>query len=220
MSERHQHLVFEPNIQAALTQYIVDLFVHETPQQASITANTAAQGLPQIDLRPIEGAILKFFVQMIGAKTAVEIGTLAGYSATWLAQGLGEGGKLITLEVNERHAEIARQNLQNAGLADRVEIRVGKALDTLNSLDGLFDLVFIDANKEAYQAYLTWALSHVRKGGLIIAHNAFRHGNILQEHPDEATSFIKAFNAQIATHEKLLSTIIPVGDGFVLGLVQ
>lgn len=220
MSERDIHQAFDQSIQRGINQYIAGLFVHESEAQLAIRTNTVAQGLPQIDLRPQEGWLLCLLTRMIAAKTAVEFGTLAGYSATWIAQGLSDSGKLITLEMDERHAQIARDNFVKAGVAEKIEVRVGNAHDIIKTLHGPFDLAFIDADKEGYDVYLNWALENVRVGGLIIAHNAFRNGTVIQAKPDEATQYIQRFNTRVAATERLLSTIIPVGDGMLIALVQ
>jgi len=216
------HLVFESDIQEALSQYIVDLFVHQSDVQAQITATTSDQGLPQIDLRPEEGWMLCLLTQMIGAKRAIEFGTLAGYSATWLAKGLGKDGSLLSLEQSEKHAKLARENLKAAGLENRVEVRVGNAHDIIDTLSEEFDLAFLDADKSGYDHYLTWALAHVRQGGLIVAHNAFQHANILQNTADisESVAAMQQFNERIAAEPRLTSTIIPVGDGLLVALVN
>lgn len=213
-------IVFSADTQQALVDYINRLFVQQSVAQATITTTTTARGLPQIDLRPEEGWMLMLLARMIGAKRAVEIGTLAGYSASWLAQGLGTDGHLISFELDPRHAEIARQNLTTAGVADRVEIRVGNAHEHLPTLEGEFDLVFIDADKTGYARYLNWALNNVRVGGLIIAHNAFQHGAIVEQTSNENTAAMQHFNQHVADHPRLLSTIIPVGDGLLVAVVQ
>lgn len=210
------HLVFEPDVQNALSQYIVDLFVKELPVQTNITVSTENQGLPQIDLRAEEGWMLYLLTRMIGARRAVEFGTLAGYSATWILRGLGEDGKLITLEYDAKHAEVARGNIAQAGFGEQAEIVVGDAHRTMHTLEGPFDLVFIDADKPGYDDYLTWALDVVRPGGLIVAHNAFQHGKIVE---NGSQSPMQRFNARVAVEERLLSTIIPVGDGLLVALV-
>lgn len=221
MSTR-SHLVFESDIQAALSQYIVDLFVDQTDIQSQITATTSENGLPQIDLRPEEGWMLYLLTKMIGAKRAIEFGTLAGYSATWLAKGLGEDGYLLTLEHSEKHAAVARENIEAAGLENRVEVRVGDAHDIIDNLDEKFDLAFLDADKTGYDHYLTWTLAHIRRGGLIVAHNAFQHADILQAPAEmsESVAAMQQFNERIASEVRLTSTIIPVGDGLLVALVN
>lgn len=216
------HVVFEQNIQDALSQYIVDLFVHQTDVQADITATTSEKGLPQIDLRPEEGWMLFLITHMIGAKRAIEFGTLAGYSATWLAKGLGVDGYLLSLEYSQDHAKIARENLKAAGLENRVEVRIGDAHDFIDTLDDIFDLAFLDADKMGYDHYLTWALTHVRSGGLIVAHNAFQNAAILEDSStaSENVAAMQQFNERIANEPRLTSTIIPVGDGLLVAFVN
>jgi caffeoyl-CoA O-methyltransferase len=217
------HIVFDTHIQSALSQYIVDLFVDEHPAQRHITEKTTDQGLPQIDLRAEEGWMVMLLTRLIHARRAVEIGTLAGYSATWIARGLPEDGKLISLEVDEHHASVARENLKAAGLASKVEVIVGNAHETLRTLRGPFDLAFLDADKPGYDAYLTWALANVRPGGLIMAHNVFSHGSVVDggnaQASRENAEAIKAFNQRVASESRLLATIIPVGDGLLMAMV-
>lgn len=213
-------LIFDANTQHAIVAYINRVFVQESAAQRNITTVTTDQGLPQIDLRAEEGWMLMLLARMIGAKRAVEIGTLAGYSASWLAQGLGEDGHLISLELDPRHAEVARQNLAAAGVIERVDIWVGNAHDLLSGLNDMVDMVFIDADKTGYERYLAWAVEHVRTGGLIVAHNAFQHGAIIQDTPNENTAAMQRFNQLVADNPRLLSTIIPVGDGLLVALVQ
>lgn len=222
-SQRAPHLVFETHIQEALSQYIVDLFVRQSPLQEKITGTTADKGLPQIDLRAEEGWMLYFLTRLVGAKKAVEIGTLAGYSASWIAQALPDDGKLITLEVNAHHAQVAQDNLTAAGLAHKVHILLGNAHENLKTLDGApFDLVFLDADKTGYPRYLLWAVEHVRQGGLIIAHNAFQHAAILDTSQDRDSNVraMQEFNERVAQDPRLLSTIIPVGDGLLVAMVK
>ncbi len=219
MSHR-PHLVFEPDVQNAISQYIVDLFVQESAAQHAITTSTTDNGLPQIDLRSEEGWMLYVMTRLVGAKRAIEFGTLGGYSATWIAKGLGEDGYLLSLELSQDHATIARKNLKAAGLEGRVEVRVGDAHQIIESLNETFDLAFLDAEKTGNDHYLTWALDHVRPGGLIVAHNPFRHGAIVTNDDGVNTVAMKKFLARVAADERLVSTIIPVGDGLLIALVQ
>lgn len=212
-------IIFNADTQHAMVAYVNELFVQQSAVQVDITTTTTTQGLPQIDLRPEEGWMLMLLTRMIGAKRAVEIGTLAGYSASWLAQGLGTDGHLISFELDPRHAEIARNNLVAVGVAERVDIRVGNAHEHLPTLQGEFDLVFIDADKTGYPHYLQWAVENVRAGGLIIAHNAFQNGAIVATNPNENTAAMQHFNHLVAENPRLLSTIIPVGDGLLVALV-
>ncbi len=160
--------------------YFADLLAPTDPQlDAAIEANRAAN-LPAIDVSPLQGKFLQVLVQILQPMRVLEIGLLGGYSTMWMARGLPEGGRIVSLEYEPRHAEIARQNLANAGLIDRVEIRVGAALDSLPGLQSLapFDLVFIDADKPNNPNYLDWALKLSRPGTVILVDNVVRQGKI------------------------------------------
>lgn len=206
----------------ALTAYIRDLYAPEDDALQAIRAETEAQGMPLIQVRPEEGRTLHFLLAAIGAQRVVEIGTLAGYSGVWIARALPPGGLLITLEYDERHTEVARRSFEGAGVADKVEIRSGRALDTLKGLsaEGPFDAVFIDADKQTYPAYLDWAVENVRPGGLILGHNAFLHGAIIEpgERDPAHVEGVRAFNRRLADDPRLLGLIIPVGDGIAAAL--
>lgn len=214
------HMAFAPNIQQALTQYTIDTFVAEEPFQQDITRQADAHNLPQISLRPDEGWHLYFLLKMIQATTMIEIGTLAGYSASWILRALPEDGKLYTFDANPVHAEFARARLNEAGYGKHVEIILGNAHVTLRQYHGQFDAVFLDADKSGYLDYLDWAVEHVRSGGLIMAHNAFRHGDILDTTPDADTAAMQKFNQTVATHPRLLSTLLPAGDGMIVAMVR
>lgn len=213
-------LTFAPDVQRRLTVYVREWFAPEDEALQIIRANTAARGLPEIQIRPEEGKMLQFLAALIGARRILEIGTLAGYSGIWLARGLPPGGRLITLELDPRHAQVAREHFALAGVADRVEIMEGDAAASLERLARAepFDMVFIDADKESYPAYLAWALEHVRSGGLITAHNAFRGGHLHDD--DGAARATRQFLETLATHASLISTVIPVGDGLAAALVK
>lgn len=207
----------------AHARYITELFApHDTVLQR-IYDNIPQRGLPAITIQPEEGRFLQFLARAGGARRAVEIGTLGGYSGTWIARGLLPNGRLITLEKETHHAAVAREHFALAGLSERVEVRVGNALDLLPPLaaEGPFDFCFIDADKLSYDAYLTWALANVRAGGVIAAHNAFRRGQVLDpqdEHPE--TLAVRAFNRRWAAERRLLSTLFPAGDGTLIGIVD
>src|SRR5690349_5266200 len=158
--------------------YIRDLFLAPDPQLEAALQRAAAAGLRSIQVPPELGRLLGILVQATGARRVLEIGTLGGYSAIHLARGLPADGRLISLELDERHAQVARENLSEAGLGDRAEVRVGAALDLLPALsaDPPFDLAFIDADKESYPAYLEWCMRLVRPGGMIVVANVLSHG--------------------------------------------
>jgi caffeoyl-CoA O-methyltransferase len=203
-----------------LSQYITGLFAREDSGLQALHAAADAAGLPDMRIQPEEGRFLQFITRLVAARKAVEIGTLGGYSGTWIARGLLPGGKLITLEVSEKHAATARENFARTGVADRVEVRVGDAHESLKKLaaEGPFDLCFIDAEKTGYDRYLDWALAHVRAGGLIAAHNAFHGGDVLK-HERDGSDVVHAVNARFASEPRLLATIYPGGDGLVMGIV-
>jgi caffeoyl-CoA O-methyltransferase len=207
----------------ALAQYVTETFARPDRVLEQVRRQIPARGLPEIAVSPEEGCFLQFLVRAIGARRAIEIGTLGGYSGIWIARGLPDDGRLITLEKEPRHAEVAMDHFALAGVAHKVDLRVGEARALLSDLaaEGPFDFCFIDADKGGYGAYLDWALANVRPGGVIAAHNAFRGGRIL-EAPDGANgnAVIRAVNARFADDPRLLSTIFPAGDGTVLGVVR
>jgi predicted O-methyltransferase YrrM len=196
---------------------------------AALTAN-AAGGLPPIDVSAAQGRMLELLARMCGARRILEVGTLGGYSTIWLARALPEDGQLVTLELERHHAEVARANLANAGLADRCEVRVGPAVDTLAAMvaagEGAFDLVFIDADKPSNVAYLEAALALTRPGSVIIVDNVIREGNILD--PDNADPRVigtRALFDAVSAEPRLDATAIQtVGDkgwdGFLMAVVK
>jgi predicted O-methyltransferase YrrM len=191
-------------------RYISQLFAVEDEALRSARAVMQAEGLRPINVSPSGGQLLHLLALTIGARRVLEIGTLGGYSAIWLARALPADGRLITLEIDAHHAAVARRNLAAAELEDKVEVRVGPALAALAAMqqasEAPFDLLFIDANKDEYVAYLEHAVALVRRGGLILADNTLR--------PDmlEGTlnSGASRYNAAVAAHPALLSTIVPV----------
>jgi predicted O-methyltransferase YrrM len=212
----------ETDLHGPLRTYVTDLFAVEDGALQSARASAAAAGLPAIQVKPDEAKLLQFLIKAVGARRVVEIGTLGGYSGIWIARALPADGQLITLEIEPCHAEVARRNLARADVADRVQIRVGPAQASLKALatEGPFDAVFIDADKPGYPAYLDWALSNVHPGGLIAAHNAFRHGGVLDPtSTDEKVIATRQFNATLARNPKVLATIIQVGDGMAAAIV-
>ncbi|HEY3261717.1 MAG TPA: O-methyltransferase [Pseudonocardiaceae bacterium] len=169
----------------AVDDYLTELVVRPGPELSAVEESAAAAGLPAIAVAPNEGKLLRLLAKLAGARSILEIGTLAGYSTIWLAGALPEGGSLVTLEIDPRHAEVARANIERAGLADRVEVRVGAALDSLPALAtegrGPFDMVFIDADKEGNPDYFRWALQLSRPGALIVVDNVVREGAVVED---------------------------------------
>src|SRR6266699_5323081 len=176
--------------QTKTRQKIVEAITHqfaaedEGLQHALMAAKQA--GLPEIQISPIQGKFLQLLAAVCNARKILEIGSLGGYSGIWLARALPPGGRFITLEINIAHAEVVRGSFAKAGVSDRTEIRVGKALDLLPQLEGEapFDLVFIDADKQPYPQYLEWALRLTRPGSIIVADNCIRGGTALHESKD------------------------------------
>jgi caffeoyl-CoA O-methyltransferase len=212
----------EIDLHAGLRAAVTGLFAAEDDALQQARANAEAAGLPSIQLRPDEAKLLQVLIKAVGARRVVEIGTLGGYSGTWIARALPADGRLVTLELDPHHAEVARRNFALAGVADRVEIRVGPAADSLKVLAaaGPFDAVFIDADRPNYPAYFEWALDNVRHGGLVAAHNAFRHGDILNaESTDEGTAGVRRLTQMLAQSSRVLSTVIQVGDGMAVAVV-
>jgi predicted O-methyltransferase YrrM len=204
-----------------VSAYINGLFAREDDALIRARQDSPARGLPAIHIKPEEGRFLQFLVRASGARKVVEIGTLGGYSGIWIARGLPPGGRLITLELQPTHAEVAREHFEAAGLMDRIEIRIGEASQLLQELssEAPFDFIFIDADKPGYPAYLDWALENTRLGGTIAAHNAFRKGSVIGlSEPDAYTDIMRDFNERFGREERLLSTIYPAGDGTLVGV--
>jgi predicted O-methyltransferase YrrM len=205
----------------SLSRYITGLFArHDKPLQEAWD-DTPKKGLPSISVKPEEGRFLQILVRASAARNALELGTLGGYSGIWIARGLVDGGKLISVEVDARHAEVAREHFSNAGLADRVEVRVGNAHQVLPELvsEGPFDFIFIDADKPGYPDYYEWAVENIRIGGVIAAHNAFRKGKVFDPHySDELVEIMRIFNRRVASDTRVISTIYPAGDGTIIAV--
>lgn len=195
---------------------------------ATTLASNAEQGLPPIDVSATQGKMLFLLAQMAGAKRILEIGTLGGYSTIWLARALPEGGSLVTLELEAHHARVAQANLETAGLADRVDIRVGPAVESLTAMTGEepFDLVFIDADKQSNVRYVEEAIRLGRPGTTIIVDNVVREGGVLEvDSSDERIVGTRALFDMLSDNPHLDATAIQmVGakgwDGFVLARVR
>jgi predicted O-methyltransferase YrrM len=213
----------------AVDEYVAGLLTpHDEALAAAVRASEEA-GLPAIQVSPPQGQLLHLLARSIGAKAILEFGALGGYSTIWLGRALPEGGRLITLEADPHYAEVARDNISRAGLDDRIELRVGAALDLLPGLEadgaGPFDLTFIDADKVHSPDYFAWALEHSIPGSLIVADNVVRDGRLVDLDCDDP-----AIEGQRRLHELLAAdprvsatTIQTVGvkgyDGFSLALV-
>jgi predicted O-methyltransferase YrrM len=211
----------------AVDDYINGLLVgSDAALDAALEASTAA-GLPAIAVSPSQGKLLHLLARAMGARKILELGTLGGYSTIWMARALPADGRLITLEYDPKHAEVARANIARAGLASKVEIRLGRAIETLPQLtsEAPFDLIFIDADKVSYPDYFPWALKLSRPGSLIIADNIVRKGAVAEESSDDANvQAVRRFNELLAAESRVSATVIQtVGskgyDGFALALV-
>ncbi len=207
----------------AILDYLDHLHAPHTPAMLEALETIEVHDLPPIQISPTEGKILAVLARLVNAGKVVEIGTLSGYSALWLLEGMKENGTLWTVEYNARHADIARNVFRKAGCSDRVTLLEGSALDRLTDLEAHapFDLVFIDGDKERYDVYVRWALNHVRPGGLVIADNAYLFGYLQGREPDEKWN-LEAIEAMRRAHETLAreseSVCLPTPDGLVLGM--
>ena len=210
-------------------RYITDQLVpHDAVLEEALRASDAA-GLPPIHVAPNQGKFLHLLARIQGARNVLEVGTLGGYSTLWLARALPPGGRLVTLEMDPRHAEVARANFARAGLSDVIDLRVGKALDTLPVLasegKGPFDLVFIDADKRSNPDYFQWALKLTRKGSLIIVDNVVRNGAVVDAtSTDPNIQGVRKLYELLAAEPRVSTTAVQtVGskgyDGFALALV-
>ncbi|HEY8063619.1 MAG TPA: O-methyltransferase [Methylosinus sp.] len=208
--------------------YLADRLIGADAELDSALAFNAAAGLPAIDVSPPQGKLLHLLARSIGARRILEVGALGGYSTIWLARALPEGGRLVTLELEQKHADVAAANLARAGLAERVDIRVGPALDTLPKLEteaaGPFDLAFIDADKPNNANYFAWALKLARPGSLIIVDNVVRDGSVLAGTDAHAVGARALFDALAAEPRVTATAIQTVGskgwDGFAIALVN
>ncbi|MGA3284717.1 MAG: O-methyltransferase [Verrucomicrobiota bacterium] len=213
----------------AVDRYLADLFVPSDPALDAALAASVAAGLPPISVSPNQGKLLQLLARIQGARSILEIGTLGGYSTIWLARALPAGGRLITLEFEPKHAEVARANLIRAGLAGVVELRVGRALDTLPQLAaegrGPFDLIFIDADKPSTADYFAWSLKLSRRGSVIIVDNVVRKGAVSDAASDDPNvRGMRRFHESLAAEKRVSATVFQtVGskgyDGFAIALV-
>jgi caffeoyl-CoA O-methyltransferase len=223
-------MIPDKEVFSKVDEYIIDLFQLEDNELNATQKSIEEGNIPQISVSPVQGKFLHMLAMIGNAKRILEIGTLAGYSTIWLARALPEDGRLITLELDPKHAAVAKKNIEYAGLSSRVDIRIGKALDLLPQLksEGTapFDLIFIDADKPPYAEYFEWALQLSRPGTLIVADNVVREGKVLKENSTEdAVSGAQRFNKILAANRSVTATIIQtIGgkdhDGMALAVVK
>jgi len=209
----------------AIVRYVNDTFAPEDGTLREIRERSAREGLPQIQLSPMDALHLEILTRAAGARKAVEIGTLGGYSGTAIARALPEGGRLFTCELEERNARVARESFERAGLGGKVAVLVGPARETLPGIEkeGPFDLVFIDADKTGYPAYLDWCASNLRVGGFVVADNTFAHGHIADTQLDDPETrrlveAIREFNRGAAQGGRFRGTILPTGEGLTVAV--
>jgi predicted O-methyltransferase YrrM len=208
--------------------YLIEQLLPADPVLEKILENNQREGLPAIDVAANQGQLLALFIRMTGARRVLEIGTLGGYSTVWMARELPDDGKLITLEFSPHHAQVARKNLQLAGVADKVNVIEGPALDSLTVFEPntFFDLIFIDADKPNNPHYLEWALKFSRPGTLIIGDNVVREGEVTHpESKDKSVQGVRKFIELMGNNPRLTCTALQtVGlkgwDGFTLAWVK
>lgn len=219
-----------PDVWKKVDSFFSDALIPADPAlDAALAANREAD-LPPIDVTPLQGRFLEVLIRATGARRVLEIGTLGAYSTMWMAQAVGERGKVVTLELEQHHAEIAQRNLKHAGVADRVELLVGPASQSLQGLIAQaaqpFDFIFIDADKAGYPDYVQLSLRLARVGALIIADNVVRDGNVIEaDSPDPNIQGVRRFTELVAAEPRLSATMLQtVGskgyDGFAIAIVD
>jgi predicted O-methyltransferase YrrM len=204
-----------------IDSYIEELFVPPDPALEGALRRSREAGLPEIQVSPNEGRLLRLLAEIVGARRILEVGTLGGYSAIHLARALPQDGSLVSLELDERYAEVARENIAKADLEDKVEVRVGDARELLARMgeegERPFDLTFIDADKGGYPGYLEWALRLSRPSSLILADNTIWGGSVIDPE-DESARAMREFNEVLAEDSRLSAIILPLMRGRVDGL--
>jgi caffeoyl-CoA O-methyltransferase len=208
----------EPLSPAALA-YASAHSVADDPVLEAIEQQAEALGsISAMQVAPDEGALLTFLARLVGAREALEVGTFLGYGAISIARGLEPGGRLLTLELDPERAATARANIERAGVADRVEVRVGPAADSLAALpaEPRLDFAFVDADKTGYPDYYELVLARLRPGGMLAMDNVLLDGRVLEPDGDDTASVIDALNAKVAQDERVDSVLLPLADGLTL----
>lgn len=206
----------------ALYRYLLDVSLRETPLQARLREETAALAVAQWQIAPEQGQFMAMLVQLTGARRLLEVGTFTGYSALSMAQAMPQEGQLLCCDIDEQYTSIARRYWEEAGVAERIQLRLAPALETLGALvrEGRaesFDLIFIDADKTNYPAYLEHALVLARPGGLILFDNTLWSGRVLEARPDSAdTRAIQSLNRRLKLDQRVDLSLLPLGDGLTL----
>jgi predicted O-methyltransferase YrrM len=211
-------------------RYLADALLPDDPILDDVLRNSAAADIPAIQVSALQGKLLMLLVRLQGARRILEIGTLAGYSTIWLARGMPEGGRIVTLEADLHHAQVARANIARAGFADRVDLRIGRALKTLPTLAaenaGPFDFFFIDADKKHIPEYFDWSLKLSRPGSLIVVDNVVRDGQVIDRANGEANiegvrRFLNGAGQNTGVEATALQTVGIKGyDGFAIVRVK
>jgi len=203
-----------------LHRYIVEHGARRDEAQRAVEEETEAMGgIAAMQTAPDQAALITLLARSIAARRAIEVGTFTGYGAIAIARGLPEDGELVCCELDPEYAETSRRNLERAGVADRVRIEVGPALDTLSSLEGEFDFAYIDADKPGYDDYYEQCLRLLRSGGLIMLDNVLLSGRAVEPPPDdESAQAIAALNEKLATDERIDIAMLGIADGVTLAL--
>ncbi len=205
-------------------QFLRDTFHADDAALQRLQTEAEEEGLPAISIGPEQGKFLQVLIQASGATKILEIGCLGGYSGAWMARALPAGGKLISLELEEKHAAFTRRQWAAMGLADRAEVRVGPALDSLPGLaaEAPFDLIFIDADKNNYPAYLEWALRYSKSGTIILGDNVSMGGRLADPDRQDNAGIqgMRRFAEAMAADPRLVSTVVPYADGLAMGVVK
>jgi caffeoyl-CoA O-methyltransferase len=208
----------------ALAAWAERVYAPEDDVLREIRERSIAAGLPPIEVGKMDGLHLEVIALASGARRAVELGTLGGYSGVCLLRGMGREGRLDTFELDPARADLARRHFERAGVADRARVHVGPALERLPEIerDGPFDLVFIDADKTGYPAYLGWAEQHLRVGGVLLADNTFGFGHVHEEHPvgEDAPGIaaLRRFSERLARGGRFRATMLPTAEGLSFGV--
>ncbi|HEX9308403.1 MAG TPA: class I SAM-dependent methyltransferase [Anaeromyxobacter sp.] len=209
---------------AALAAWAESVYRPEDEVLREIRERSVAAGLPAIQVGSFDGLHLEVLARAAGARRAVEVGTLGGYSGVCLLRGMGEAGFLHTFELEPGHAEVARASFERAGVSARVRIHLGRATETLRAIEaeGPFDLVFLDADKVGYPRYLAWAEDHLRVGGVLLADNTFGFGHVHEVRPEgespEAMAALRAFSERLARAGRFRATMLPTAEGLSFGV--
>ncbi len=211
------------NDDPGLERTIGEIYQPEDPALREVRERASTSGLPDIQVAALDARHLEVLVRLVGARKAVEIGTLAGYSGLSIVRGLQPEGVLYTLEYEKKHAEVAAETFRRAGVSARVRQLVGPALDLLPSLveEGPFDFCFIDADKESYDKYLDWAAANLRPGGVVVGDNAFLFGDLKQPLGPGASAAARAmhaFHRRLAASGEFRATVLPTGEGMAVGV--